>query len=51
MLMKVLGFKELAHGEVVPQLSVVGLCVDLKSAGCSLQVFELKSALLWSNSM
>lgn len=52
MLMKVLDFKELSHYWVVPQLSIVGLCIDLKNTGCSwLQVFELNSALLWSNSV
>lgn len=52
MLMKVLDFNEISHGQVVPQLSHVGLCIDLKGSDCSwLEVFELNSAFLWSNSM
>lgn len=51
MLMKLLDSKEIPHCQVVPRLSMVGLCVDLKDVGCSwLQVFELNSALSWSNS-
>lgn len=51
MLMKVLDFKEISHCQVVPQLSVVGFCIEPKGAACSwLQVFQLNSALSWSNS-
>lgn len=51
MLMKLLDFKEISHCQVVPRLSIAGLCIDVKDTGCSwLQVFELNSALSWSNS-
>lgn len=51
MLMKLLGFKEISHCQVVPWLFIVELCIDLKDTGCSwLQGFELNFALFWSNS-